>query len=239
MRPALNLLIIITLLGCSNSEQQNTVESSRIALVPEPDKHLREKYENKITDLSASDTIILTESLKIEDEPVNEYLTEELKPIRKNFKRINSIIKWTAIQHAVLWETTEGGQVEFYYNEETLEKIIVRHFGEISKYLAEYYLIKGELSFVFEKSYNYNRPIYWDSTSMKEISDNQIFDIEASEIIEERSYFHKNELIHQLSNLDCGAPFADDYLKKEQQRVQSEFKRLLELKKAPNNIYNK
>ena len=177
-----------------------------------------------------NDTVKLTESSNVNDELVNKYLINDLEPIRKIFKRINSIQKWTSIERRDLWEATEGDQVVFYYSGETLEKLIVRHFGETFQYIGEYYLSNGELSFVFEKSYQYNRPIYWDSSSIDETRDPAVFDFEEAEIIEDRSYFIKNEIVHQLNNQDCGSPFADDYLTEEQVRIQTEFKRFLELK---------
>ena len=155
------------------------------------------------------DTVELKETFNQEDLPVNEYLTEKLKPIRANFKRINSIAKWTIIKTKDIWETTEGGEAKFYYLNGQLEKITTRHFGETFQLLAEYYLLKGQLSFVFEKSYKYNRPFYHNSKAM---NDTETFDFEKSEIIEDRSYFDKEKLLHQLNNQDCGSPFAVDYL---------------------------
>ncbi len=171
----------------------------------------------------------LKESVNEEDVIVNEYLTEELRPIRDNFKRINSISDWTSIDKKELWETTEGGEAHFYFKNDILEKIITRHFGETFQKLTEYYLLDNELSFVFEKSYQYNRPIYYDSTMMKENKDTEVFNFEKSEIIEDRSYFIYGKLIHQANNQDCGSPMADDYLAEEQIRILDSFKSLIQL----------
>ncbi len=169
--------------------------------------------------------IIITE----EDLPVNEYLTERLKPIRANYKRINSITNWTNIDTKELWETTEGGEAKYYYQKRQLEKITTRHFGETFQQLTEYYLMNGQLSFVFEKSYKYNRPMYYDTAAMKENNDTEAFDFEKSEIVEDRSYFENGKLLHQLNNQDCGSPFADDYLLEEQKRIKTGFEKLIEL----------
>jgi hypothetical protein len=173
------------------------------------------------------DTFQLRETFNEEDLPVNEYLTEELKPIRANFKRINSISNWTNIKTKDIWETTEGGEAKFYYVNGQLEKITTHHFGETFQKLTEYYLLKGELSFVFEKTYEYNRPIYQDSTAMKEMKDTETFKLEKSEIVEDRSYFNNRKLIHQISSQDCGSSFADSYLIKEQKRIQTDFAKLI------------
>lgn len=173
------------------------------------------------------DTIQLRETFNEEDLPVNEYLTERLKPIRENFKRINSFTNWTFIDTKELWETTEGGEVKYYYQNGQLEKIVTRHFGETFQQLNEYYLMNGQLSFVFEKTYKYNRPMYYDTTAMKENNDTEAFDFEKSEIVEDRSYFENGKLLHQLNNQDCGSPFADDYLLEEQKRIKTDFEKLL------------
>ena len=175
------------------------------------------------------DTIQLRETFNEEDLLVNEYLTERLKPIRANFKRINSITNWTNIDTKELWETTEGGEAKYYYQNGQLEKIVTRHFGETFQQLTEYYLMDGQLSFVFEKSYKYNRPMYYDTTAMKENNDTEAFDFEKSEIVEDRSYFENGKLLHQLNNQDCGSPFADDYLLEEQKRIKTDFEKLIKL----------
>ncbi len=117
------------------------------------------------------DTIILLETFNQEDVLVNEYLTKKLKPIRDNFKRINSISKWETINCKELSETIEGGEVKYYYLNNKLEKIITRNYGESFQHLIEYYFLNRQLSFVYDKSYNYNRPMYYDSIAMKENND--------------------------------------------------------------------
>ena len=230
---------MLILLSCKNTEQNKSTQNDTFELLPEPDKDLREAYEKHIADsilkhyplkVDVTDSIQITPSLKQDDEIVNEYLFEDLKPIRKNFKRINSIEKWSSTKTIDIWETTEGGQATYYYSDNGLEKIIVRHFGETFQRIEEYYLLDRKLSFVFEKSFNYNRPILYDSIAMKENNDNQVWDFDTSEIIEERSYFKNRKLLHQLINLDCGSPFAEDYLKEEGNRVLTQFDTYIKLK---------
>lgn len=169
----------------------------------------------------------LKESFNQDDFPVNEYLTEQLQLIRNNFKRINSIANWTTIKTVDIWETTEGGEAKFYYLNGQLEKIITRHFGETFQLLTEYYLLEGQLSFVFEKSFEYNRPLYYDKKAMQENQDTESFDIDKSEIIEVRSYFNNEKLLHQLNNQDCGSPFAEHYILEEEKRLNTGFKSLI------------
>jgi len=204
---------------CSNNEHQEIVQNDSIPTN-------KEKKTN-----SRIDTIIIKESSNVDDYVNNEYLMERLKPIRSNFKRINSIERWTRIDTIELWETTEGGEAHYYYQNQTLERIVIRHFGETFQSITEFYLLNGDLSFVFNKSFNYNRPFYYDSIHMRENKDSVVFNFENSEIVEERYYFEKGKLIHIISNQDCGSPFPDDFLLEEQNKIFPYFKKLISLNK--------
>lgn len=179
------------------------------------------------------DTTILQTSFQQTDTAYNDYLISQLAPIRANFKRINSISQWSTTSTKELEESTEGGEAIFYYMNGVLEKIATRHFGETFQQLTEYYLLDGQLSFVFEKALKYNRPIYYDSVAMKENNDNEAFDIKKSEIVENRSYFAHGKLLHQVNNQDCGSPFSKEYLLDEQKRLMPDFERLKALSKTP------
>ncbi|MFV0530756.1 MAG: hypothetical protein ACK5MD_04895 [Flavobacteriales bacterium] len=222
MKQTIYILILYFLAGCgqSGSKQTSTTVSNMTTT-------------NNNVDSSQSDTVELKETFNEEDIPLNEYLTDRLKPIRENFKRINTITNWTSIDTEELTESTEGGEAKYYYQNGQLEKIVARHFGETFQLLSEYYLLNGQLSFIFEKRHKYNRPLYYDTTAMKENNDTEAFDFVKSEIIEDRSYFENGKLLHQINNQDCGSPFADHYLLEEQKRIKEDFDRLIKHKK-PN-----
>ncbi|WP_099769100.1 hypothetical protein [Chryseobacterium sp. 52] len=179
-----------------------------------------------------SDTLKIRESFGEEDIAVNEFLTDRLKPIRTNFKRINSITKWSSIKKKdIEGLSAEGGEAVFYEKKGRLEKITARLYGETGQELTEYYLLNGQLSFVFEKIYTYNRPFFYDVKTMKENNDTEAFDFEKSEIEENRNYFEKGKLVHVTNSLDCGAPFSSDYIEEEQKRFSEAFQKLLKLKR--------
>ena len=140
----------------------------------------------------------------------------DIKLIQANFKRINTIGKWSKITQYETDDSADGGYINYYYNNDKLEKIVVRKFGESGQYLAEYYLLKAKLSFVFEKDLKYNVPYY-----LKE------FNYDDSEIIEDRFYYLNNKLITYKSNQDDGAPFSDSFIKNEEKRVLKELNQLL------------
>lgn len=110
--------------------------------------------------------------------------SEEIKTIKANFSRINSIKKWTKIKEVETDDSTEGGFINYYFLNDKLKKIVVRKFGESGQYLAEYYLLNNKLSFVFEQDTTYNFPLYW-----KEFNDKK------SKIEEFRYYFEDRKLI--------------------------------------------
>lgn len=182
--------------------------------------------------LIKEDTLRIKESINEEDIEANEYLKERLKPIQTNFKRINSITKWTVIKKKnIEGESAEGGEATYYYKNKRLEKVMARHYGETGQALIEYYLLNGKLSFVFEKDYKYNRPLFYDVKAMKENNDTEAFDFEKSEITETRNYFEGGALLHMVNSQDCGAPFSGDYMRDEDKRINDDFKRLLKLEK--------
>lgn len=85
-----------------------------------------------------SDTAKLKESFQEEDLPASDYLTDKLKPIRENFKRINSLTHWSDIDSGELWDSSEGRTAKYYYQNGRLEKIIARRYGEGFQLLTEY-----------------------------------------------------------------------------------------------------
>lgn len=214
---ALPILILwaIACLGCSQGK------NDRLA-AQEPSTFLQ-------SDTMLMDSIQLPETFNKEDSPANDYLSEQLKPIRKNFKRINSIATWTVVDSRELSGSTEGGEAKYYYQGKDLQKITARHYGESFQTLTEYYLSKGRLSFVFKRLYKYNRPLYYDTAAMKENGDTEAFDFKKSEIIEQRSYFEESKLLHQICSDDCGAPFDEMYLQKEGKEIIRDFQGLVEL----------
>lgn len=110
---------------------------------------------------------------------------EDIKAIKSNFSRINSIKNWTSIKKIDTDDSTEGGFINYYFLNDNLEKIVVQKYGESGNYLSEYYIMNAQLSFVFEQYTTYNFPLYWKE-----------FDSEKSKIEEKRYYFDNNKLLH-------------------------------------------
>ncbi|MDM1061541.1 hypothetical protein HXZ62_03065 [Empedobacter falsenii] len=138
--------------------------------------------------------------------------SEEIKTIKANFSRINSIKNWTKIKEVETDDSTEGGFINYYFLNDKLKKIVVRKFGESGQYLAEYYLLNNKLSFVFEQDTTYNFPLYW-----KEFNDKK------SKIEEFRYYFEDRKLILFIGK-------SENY-KTESENTLVEFDELIKIKK--------
>lgn len=178
----------------------------------------------------AKDIVEIGETFNEKDTTASKNLKNRIKPIQANFKRINSMAKWTSVKKKdIEGESAEGGEATFYYTDKGLEKVIARHYGEMGQKLIEYYLLNGQLSFAFEKEYRYNRPLFYDAKAMKENNDTEAFDLKRSKITMTRNYFENGNII--LINTTAGREYnisADDPAEQEKE-IKEDFKRLLKL----------
>lgn len=202
--------LVVAFAACQTNNQTNTPDAKRQIDTLQKD--------------TSTVQAIFTDNIEL-----NEHLTGRLTPIKENFKRINSITNWTYTDKKDLTESTEGGEATFYYLGHQLEKIVTSDFGENFQQLTEYFLLRGELSFVYEKSYKYNRPMYYDTVAMKENNDTEAFDFNKSAISEARSYFEDNKLFHQVNNQKSNLPLTEGYLQQEQKRIKADFEKLIKL----------
>lgn len=109
-------LTVIFLCGCNAAEEK---QQQGVRQPPKPK-----------TDAVHFDTVALKPTFGAGDTALTGRLSGRLKPIRENFRRINSIAKWTAVVTKELSESTEGGEATFYYSNGALEKIETKEFGE-------------------------------------------------------------------------------------------------------------
>ncbi|MFV0604962.1 MAG: hypothetical protein ACK5NK_03880 [Niabella sp.] len=151
----------------------------------------------------------------------------DIQIIRDNFKKINAITQWSSITVKEIFESAEGGEALYYTLDGNLEKIVTRNLGETFQLYTEYYLLNKQPSFVYEKRYTYNRPIYYDSVAMKELGDSEIFDFDKSIITEKRNYFKNNKLLRQVNNPEIVQPDDVNLLQEEEQRILTAYKTLL------------
>lgn len=124
-------------------------------------------------------------------------LTEKINSVQNEIGRIQAINKWDSIPQVDLFLSTEGGEANYYYKNGALIKIEAKNYGETYQSLEEYYLQANRLVYVFEKISFYNRPIYYDSTAMREAGDTAVFDPAKTVINESRYYFENGQLFLQ------------------------------------------
>ncbi|THV61881.1 hypothetical protein [Chryseobacterium candidae] len=178
----------------------------------------------------AQDTVKIGETLTEKDTTGSKSLKNRIKPIQANFKSINSVTKWTSVKKKdIEGESAEGGEATFYYTDKGLEKVIARHYGEMGQMLIEYYLMNGQLSFVFEKEYRYNRPLFYDTKAMKENNDMEAFDLKKSKVIMTRNYFENGNIIMITNTTGRGFNISADYPYEQEKNLTESFKKLLKL----------
>lgn len=220
--PITSFLIFSIFLSCKESRENKAVNTIQ-----------------QIDTIYQKDSTLLKETTELELLNEDEYLSSDIKPIKENFNRINTKKNWDSIINKDLWLSTEGGYVKFYYDSSLMQKAVVRYYGEMGQRLTEYYFLGKELSFVFEKLYNYNAPMYLESEFVVKQGNTVFFNIDSSIIEENRFYFRNKELIRIVSNQDCGAPFAQEFRTSEQQRIEAEIEEILGWKKSKEQEINR
>lgn len=219
------LFLLLLIMSCSSESSKGSEKVIKSV-------EIEESNDSTIAVIPLLEYFILKESFNKDDAIVNNYLSNELQPIRENFRRVNSITEWSRIDSVNLEESIKGGMADFYYKKNNvLEKIIVKYFAEEYQELNEYYLLEGELSFILERSSDYSRTVFMDSAEMKLDEYGHLNFYDNSEIQTDRSYFKKRQLLHKLESGDCGSPFAKEYIESEQKRLLDQFDKLIEIEK--------
>lgn len=136
-------------------------------------------------------TIIILTLLFFGLEPISAQSKEAtLKEIRSEYKTIrNNMDFYIKRSSEIELNTTEGGHVTAYFDNDDLKLIEIIEFGETGKNITQYYFKNKKLFFAFDQQYRYNIPIY-----------NEEFDSNKTTIIEDRYYFHKEKLFLWLDN---------------------------------------
>ena len=134
-----------------------------------------EKNENELNKLQ--------DTQKKEEPKTEEELVSDIK---KYFGDVNSNINsYKKTKKDLMDQSTEGGELEGYYNHGELKKIVASYYGEMGKLIEEYYFYDNTLFFFFTQNYLYNMPLSMDGSKLEKIDEN-------------RYYFHDNKLIRWL-----------------------------------------
>jgi hypothetical protein len=175
------------------------------------DEHFEKKNEDETP--STNDTTI-RESFN--------YLNEKGKLINDYISEMEMNTKWTKIDTLEYWESVEGGKAMYYFNKDKICLIVTEQFGEMTQVKSKYYLLNNKLVAFNEKVLRYNRPIYYDSITMKLNQDSVYFDITKS-IINEETYFFNDDNMLSINVLQEGNRTKEEIIRN--------FKNLIQLPK--------
>ncbi|MCC9041524.1 hypothetical protein LNQ81_02180 [Myroides sp. M-43] len=148
---------------------------------------------------------------------INEGSEQVMKSLIPTFNRINAFTEWAQISTVDFTTGTGEGVTKLYYNKELqVEKIVVRKYEKEQQSLDVYYLNEGRVALVIKQLLVYNVDVK-----------DKAFSIEESEYTKDCNYFARGKLISIMSNQDCGAPFAHDYLVEVDKEIKEEVKKLI------------
>lgn len=97
--------------------------------------------------------------------------------IKENYNRIVSIKKWTKTKEVLDYKAYDEGtdnKVTLFYNNNTLEKIIVILYRETFKKETQYYFLNNNLSLEIDQLTSYNAP--YQSKGAKQQTDKLFFE---------------------------------------------------------------
>ncbi len=149
-----------------------------------------------------------------------------IKSIRAKYVKINASVPQCRRVVKDIWgESLEGAEMDAFYQGQELQLVIVHHFGEMYQTFTEYYYEQGKAFFVYQRSFQYNRPMYWDSITAKANQDTVVFNFYKSRLEENRYYFNNGKLIRWINEFKKEVPpGTEDYKREEKEVLQYEDK---------------
>jgi hypothetical protein len=112
--------------------------------------------------------------------------TKIIEQIREQYKTVNTNqTKYRLLEKDLMGETTEGGFLVAYIDQQDIRKVITTYYGETGKAITEYYFNHGDLFFSLVKEYHYNKPIDQPGSKIASVK-------------EDRHYFSNNKMIRWL-----------------------------------------
>lgn len=114
--------------------------------------------------------------------------------------RIQSIRDWKDIRNVDLIDSAARGKANYYFMNNRLAKLVTKYFGEMQQNIRKYYVLNGQLIYVFEEQIEYNRPIYYDTTLMRIEDDTVAFDLEKSKYQSATFYFSQQQPIKVIKD---------------------------------------
>lgn len=202
----LSVVVLSSLVTMSSCKEKEVVERENIVM-----------HENVLS-LEESEPKELLKILTHNEDLLRvEYTEWVANEVIKVFDHVNSFKEWTQVSTIDLTTENGSGIAKLYYNKELqVEQIVVRKYEEEKQSLDVYYFNEDKLVLVINQSLLYNAN-----------PDSKEFNIEESEYTKECNYFVDGKLYSIMSNLDCGAPFAEEYIREVESDILKEVKSLI------------
>ena len=202
MKITILLCLVFSLSSCMsiqvNQNDNNENEINDIKVTLEEQQEMLQNQSEKIDNLEQK--VSENNNTQIEDVTNEKTLTNDeiTKDIKEKFHEINF---WSAyymkLSATLYWEASWGNEITGFYNQDKwwhLDKIVEKYYGDMWKWIIEYYFWDNQLFFVFTQDTYYDKPITFDD--FKEVSQEQ-----------NRYYFYEWQLIEWIKP---GAILADE-----------------------------
>ncbi len=112
----------------------------------------------------------------------------QVRAIREEFNKINAdSAKLRVVKKDIMDESTEGGEIDKFYDGKTMRKAILLYYGETGKTSDEYYFLNDRLIFLYTRYTTYTKPFYVKGYKIARIDEN-------------RYYFYNGHLIRWLGS---------------------------------------
>lgn len=154
----------------------------------------------------------LSEKFESDDTNYKKHIEEKLKLIREKLRPLSNRKYWTSMDKRSIVTKNDSGAALYCFLNGQLRKIRFLQNTPTSDRFVEYFLENDSLFFVFEQQ-----------TDSLEFKNNP----EYYEPFEDSLFFDNGDLIKIKSNMDCGAPYDEDYRTEEQVRIQTEFEKIV------------
>lgn len=102
--------------------------------------------------------------------------SEVIINLRKWYSEINSCqVKYRKIVKALMGQSSEGGELTGYFENDSLKKIAAIYFGDMGKSITEYYFKNNKLFFVFTIDSLYDKLFYMEGYKISTIEENRYY----------------------------------------------------------------
>ena len=103
--------------------------------------------------------------------------------IRSEYEYNQSVMKsYTKVDVVDNEESSEGGEISYYYDKQKLKVIVGKYYGETGNMSEEVYFHENYPMFIYKETYKYNTVMY-----------DKKFDDKKTKIFKERYYFDSNK----------------------------------------------